>query len=595
MPTVARHPWWTAGLVAVVRGDRPADTVIRNGRWVNVASGEVLEGTDVAICGHRIAYCGPDGGSMIGAHTHVIEAAGCYLVPGLLDAHVHIESAMLTPTEFARAVLPRGTTAVFADPHEIANVLGLRGVRLFRDEARGLPLKVYLQIPSCVPAVRGLDTPGAEIGPREVEEVLAWPEVVGLGEVMDYPGVIAGADEVHAKIAAGLRLGKVVGGHYASPDLGWPFHAYAAGGPADCHEGTRAEDALARVRQGMRAVLRQGSAWRDLAEGLRAITVHGLDPRHVLLATDDRSAETLVREGHMDDLVRTAIGAGMTPVTAIQMATLNTAEHFGVDRDVGAIAPGRIADVLVVSDLEAFKVDLVVAAGTVVAERNELRCSLPVFRHPDWARDTVHLGRPLAADDFLLAAPVEAGEVELRAIELVEHQAPTCARRVRVPVRQGWVELAPGVAAVAVVERHHASGRIGRAVLVGLGMERGCSLASTVAHDSHHLLVVGTDPEAMARAGNFVAQAGGGVAVVCGEEVRAFLPLPIAGILSDCGAAEVTAGLTEVHAALRACGVRLADALMSLSLLALPVIPSLRITDLGMVDVEQGVIISPFM
>lgn len=578
----------------MVRGDRPADLVLRGGRLVNVFSGEVLPGTDVAVLGDRIAYCGPDARPMIGSATQVIDARGRYFVPGLLDAHVHIESSMLTPTEFARAVLPRGTTSVFADPHEIANVLGLRGVKLFLDEARALPLKVFLQVPSCVPAERGLDTPGAELGAAEVAEALAWPGIVGLGEVMDYPGVIAGDPEVHGKIAAALRLGKVVGGHYASPDLGRPFHAYAAGGPADCHEGTRAEDAIARVRQGMRAILRQGSAWRDLAEGLRAVTELGLDPRRVLLATDDRDARTLLRDGHMDDVVRTAIAGGVPPVTAVQMATLNTAEHFGLDRELGAVAPGRFADVLVVSDLAGFRVDLVLASGRVVAEGGELRVDLPPFPCPDWARGTVRLRCRPSPDDFVLPAPIAEGEVEVRAIELVEHQAPTREARVRLPVRDGRVELVPGTALASVVERHHGSGRIGKAVVLGLGLSAGCALASTVAHDSHHLLVVGTDPRAMARAANAAAEAGGGIAVVRGEEVLALLPLPIAGILSDRPAKEVATGLEGVHQALRACGVRIQDALMTLSLLALPVIPALRVTDRGLVDVERGEIVSPF-
>lgn len=585
----------TRRLVAVASGRRPADLVIRNGRWVNVSSGEILPGTDVAILGDRIAYCGPDAGPAIGPDTHVIDAAGRYLVPGLLDAHVHIESSMLTPTEFARAVLPRGTTGVFADPHEIANVLGLRGVKLFLDEAHGLPLKVFLQVPSCVPAVRGLDTPGAEIGPAEVDEALAWPGVIGLGEVMDYRGVVAGEEEVHAKIAAALGAGKVVGGHYASPDLGRPFHAYAAGGPADCHEGTRAADAVARVRQGMRAILRQGSAWRDLAEGLRAVTELGLNPRHVLIATDDRDAETLLGKGHMDDVVRIAIAAGVAPVVAIAMATLNTAEHFGVDRDVGAIAPGRIADLLIVSDLERFTVDTVVASGRVVAEGGALRVRFPPFPYPDWAQGTVRLARPLSPADCAIRAPVDEGEVEVRVIELVEHQAPTREGRVRLPVWDGQVEVGPGVARVAVVERHQGSGRIGQGLLVGLGLEPGCAVASTVAHDSHHLLIVGTDPAAMAQAGNTVAEAGGGIGVVRGQQVLAFLPLPIAGILSDREAAEVAAGLAAVRGALHGCGVRLADALMTLSLLALPVIPALRVTDRGLVDVERGEIVSLFV
>ncbi len=575
-------------------GRRPADLVVRNGRWVNVCSGEILPGTDVAVLGDRIAYCGPDAQPLIGPETQVIEAEDRFLVPGLLDAHVHIESSMLTPTQFARAVLPRGTTAVFADPHEIANVLGLKGVRLFLDETEGLPLKVYLQIPSCVPAALGLDTPGAEIGPEEVADALSWTGVAGLGEVMDYPGVIAGEEGVHAKIAACLCQGKVVGGHYASPDLGRPFHGYAASGPADCHEGTRAEDAIARVRQGMRAILRQGTAWRDLRAGLRAVTELGLDPRHVLLATDDRHAETLLRDGHMDDVVREAIAAGVPPVVAIQMATLNTAEHFRVDQDLGAIAPGRFADLLVVSRLDEFTVDLVIASGTVIAERGEPRFSLPAFPYPTWARGTVHLLRPLHPADFAVEAPVMEGEVEARAIELVENQAPTREARIRLPVRGGTVGLVPGVALAAVVERHRGSGRIGRGFVTGLGLGKGCALGSTVAHDSHHLLVVGSDVEAMAMAGNRLAEVGGGVCVVQGSEVRALVPLPIAGILSDRSAEEVATAMEAVACALRECGCTLPNAFMTLSLLALPVIPSRRVTDRGLIAVEEGEVIPLF-
>jgi len=326
----------TRDLVAVAMGRRAADLVVRNGRWVNVCSGEILDHTDIAVLESRIAYCGPDAGPLIGPGTRVIEAGGRYLVPGLLDAHVHIESSMLTVAQFARAVLPHGTTCVFADPHEIANVLGLPGVKLIAEEATQTPMQVYVQVPSCVPATPGLETAGADIGPAEVEEALAWHGMIGLGEMMNYPGVVAGEDKVHEEIAETLNRGKVVGGHYASPDLGRPFYGYVAGGPSDCHEGTRPEDVLARVRQGMCAMIRQGSAWQDLASQLRAVTESAIDTRHVLLCTDDRHAGTLLSQGHMDDVVRLAIAQGISPITALQMATVNTAQHFGVARDVGS-------------------------------------------------------------------------------------------------------------------------------------------------------------------------------------------------------------------------------------------------------------------
>ncbi len=586
----------TRDLVAVAMGRRPADLVIRDGRWVNVCSGEILDHTDIAVLGSRIAYCGPDAGPLIGPRTTVIEAGGRYLVPGLLDAHVHIESSMLTATQFARAVLPHGTTCVFADPHEIANVLGLPGVKLIVDEAAQTPMQVYVQVPSCVPAAPGRETAGAEIGPAEVAEALAWRGVIGLGEVMNYPGLVAGDDKVHGEIAATLAAGKVVGGHYASPDLGRPFHGYVAGGPSDCHEGTRPEDVLARVRQGMCAIVRQGSAWQDLALQLRAATELGVDTRHVLLCTDDRHAGTLLSQGHMDDVVRLAIGHGIPPVTAVQMATLNTAQYFGVARDVGSIAPGRYADILLVSDLVSFAVDVVIAAGEVVAEAGCLTRELPAYPYPLAARRAVHLKRALVPSDFLVAAPRAEGTVTVRAIEVVENQAQNRAIRLDLPVREGRVSLDPDrdVALLAVVERHHGSGRIGHGFVAGLGLRGSCAVASTVAHDSHNLLVLGTDPAAMATAANQLAEIGGGVCVVRDGKARALLPLPIAGLISDRPAETVAEEAEGVHRALKECGCTLNNAFMTISLLALPVIPELRVTDLGLVDVEKGEVVPLF-
>ena len=278
----------------------------------------------------------------IGPPPSVLEAEGRHLVPGLLDGHMHVESGMVTVTEFVRAVLPRGTTGMFIDPHEIANVLGLRGVRLMVDEAARQPVHVFVQVPSCVPSAPGLETPGAVIGPADVEEALTWPGIIGLGEMMNFPGVIEGNDKVHAEMSATRRAEKIIGGHYASPDLGLPFHAYVAGGAQDDHEGTRLEDAVARIRQGQRVMLRYGSAWHDVAAQVPAILRAGLDPRHFILCTDDSHSQTLVNEGHMDRVVRHAIAQGLSPMAALQMATINTAEHFGVSRDIGCIAPGAL-------------------------------------------------------------------------------------------------------------------------------------------------------------------------------------------------------------------------------------------------------------
>jgi adenine deaminase len=579
----------TRELVAVAMGRRPADLVVQDGRWVNLCSGEIIEHTDIAVLGSRIAYCGTDASEMIGPKTEVIEAEGRYLLPGLLDAHVHIESSLLTVTEFARAVLPHGTTGAFIDPHEIANVLGLAGVRLMLEEAAQTPMQIYVQVPSCVPAAPGLETSGAELGPEEVEEALAWPGVIGLGEVMNYPGLAAGDEALHRKVAAALRLGKAIGGHYASPDLGRMFHAYAAGGPEDCHEGTRPEDALARVRQGMFAILRQGSAWQDLVPQLRAVTEMGLEPRHLLLCTDDRHAGTLLAQGHMDEVVRLAISRGVPPISALRMATLNTAERFGVAKDVGLLAPGRYADILLVRDLSELEIDLVIAAGEVVAEAGRLVVEIPPYPYPEGARATVRLKRPLVPSDFTVLAPSSAGQVAVRVIEVSENQVRTRGLTLKLPVRDGAVRPDPSedLALLAVVERHHGSGRIGLGFVKGFGLKASCALASTVAHDSHNLLIMGTSPEAMALAGNRLAVLGGGICLVKDGGILAEVPLPIAGLMADRPVEAVAAELEELERGLRSCGCELSNAFMTFSLLALGVIPELRLSDLGLIDVAS--------
>lgn len=575
-------------LIAAAMGRTPADLVIRNGRWVNVHSGEIIPGTDVAIIGGRFAYVGPDAGHAVGKETRVIDAEGRYLVPGLCDGHMHVESGMVTVTEFARAVIPHGTTSMFIDPHEIANVLGLAGVRLMHDEAMGLPVNVFVQMPSCVPSATGLENPGATLGPADVAEAMAWPNIIGLGEMMNFPGVIAGDEKMLAEIAATQAAGKTVGGHYASPDLGLPFHAYVAGGPADDHEGTRAEDAIARVRQGMRAMLRLGSAWFDVAAQIKAVTEQGLDPRNFILCTDDSHSGTLVNDGHMNRVVRHAIAQGLKPVTAIQMATLNTAQHFGLERELGSITPGRRADLILTSNLAALPVELVIARGRVLAENGRLTADIPAFPYPAWARGTVKMKRALSAADFDIAAPKGANEVNARVIGVIENQAPTKALERRLNVSSGLVEMdrKGDVCQIAIVERHRATGRIVNAFVSGFGYTANCALASTVAHDSHHMIVVGTSKDDMAMAANILKEIGGGVVLVSKGAELARVEMPIAGLMSDERAEIVAAKADRLVAAMRACGCTLNNAYMQHSLLALVVIPELRISDEGLIDVR---------
>jgi adenine deaminase len=463
------------------------------------------------------------------------------------------------------------------------------------DEAAPLPINVYVQAPSCVPSAPGLETPGATIGPPEITEAMTWPGVIGLGEMMNFPGVYLNDPKVHAEIAATMSAGKVVGGHYASPDLGLPFHGYVAGGPADDHEGTRLEDAVARVRLGMKAMLRLGSAWYDVAAQVKAITEKGLDSRSFLLCTDDCHPGTLVRQGHMDRVVRHAIAQGLKPITAIQMATLNTALHFGVERDIGSITPGRYADIVLTSDLIGLPIEMVIAAGEVVALAGMLQVELPAYNYPAPARNTVRLGKELAARDFDIMAP-GTEPVRVRTIAVVENQAPTRAQIRVLPVQDGLVQMDPrqDVAQIALVERHRGTGAAVNGFVSGFGFNVPCAVASTVAHDSHHMIVVGTSKHNMATAANRLSQVGGGVVVFRDGQEIALVELPIAGLMSDERAEVVAQKAERMVNAFSQCGCALNNAFMQLSLLALVVIPELRISDLGLVDVTRFEVVPLF-
>ena len=574
-------------LIETAAGRSPADTVIRNGKWVNVHTREVLDGHDIAIKAGRIAYVGPDASYCTGPDTQVIEAEGRYMVPGLCDGHMHIESGMLTPAEFARAVIPHGTTTMFTDPHEIANVLGLEGVRLMHDEALLQPVNIYTQMPSCAPSAPGLETTGYEISAEDVTEAMTWPGIIGLGEMMNFPGVANGDAKMLAEIAATQRAGKTVGGHYASPDLGPDFAAYVAGGPADDHEGTCEADAIARMRQGMRAMVRLGSAWYDVEAQITAITEKGLDPRNFILCTDDCHSGTLVNDGHMNRVVRHAIDCGCDPLVALQMATINTATHFGLEREIGSITPGRRADVILTSDLKTLPIEVVIARGQIVAESGSIKVECPHLDWPAHARGTVHLGHELTAKDFELTAPDGANAVTANVIGVVENQAPTKALKAELPVQDGLVEGTEDVCQIALVERHRATGGVTNAFVSGFGYEGKMAMASTVAHDSHHMIVVGTDRAQMALAANRLAEVGGGITIFRDGEELALVELPIAGLMSDSLASEVAANAQKLVEAMEACGCKLNNAYMQHSLLALVVIPELRISDLGLVDVRS--------
>ncbi len=580
-------------LVAVARGDREPDTIIRNGNLVNVHTGEIMPGTDLVISEGRIVRMTDTGEVEAGESTEVIDADGQFLSPGFLDTHVHYESSMVTATGFCRGALPTGTTGAFMDPHEIGNVLGLEGIRLLLDEAADLPLKTFCTIPSCVPAAPGFEDAGAVIDATDIEEALEWDDVIALGEMMNYPGVVTGDDEVHDKLAATYETNQRATGHFATRETGAELDAFIAAGISSCHESIRKEEALARLRRGMWTMLRQGSAWKDIPETIKAVTETDVDTRHLLLVTDDTHPDTITEKGHLDRVLRVAISNGLDPITAIQAVTLNAAEYYGVDADLGALSPGKMADVVFLDDLATVDVSRVMVDGSMVVEDGEWvdESALPAESEhtdavheafPEWARDTVKLD-PQPADAFEIPAPEGASEVSAEVVRVHENQVVTSRESATLPVEDGAVTLDGDVSKAAVLERHGGDESVGRGFVTGFGFERG-AVASTVAHDSHNLLVVGTSDEAMARAAERTIELDGGMVAVDDDGVLAEAPLPIAGLMSDLPLSDVSERVQDLEDAWETLGCDLDSPFMTMSLLALAVLPELRITNRGVVD-----------
>jgi adenine deaminase len=551
-------------LIGVARGAVDADLLLRGGRVVNVFTHETEE-TSVALRGDRIAGLGDR------PAREVVDLDGRYVCPGLIDAHVHIEISMLPPHRFADAVLPHGVTSVVCDPHEIANVLGVEGVRYMLDVSEGLALSVLVMAPSCVPT-SSMETSGAAL---EVDDLIALadhPRVLGLAEMMNFPGVLAGSDDVLAKLRG--FAGRPLDGHVpglTGPDL----QAYAATGISSDHESVTAQEAREKLALGMTVFLREASNARNLIDLLPAVDEH--TARRCAFATDDRVPGELLRDGSVDALVRLAIRGGLDPVTAITMATLNPAEHYGL-RDRGAVAPGRRADLFVTSDLRTLPVELVVAGGRVVArDGRRLRDSIaPAATLPD----TFRVAWP---PDLRLPARGRRARV----IGIVEDQLLTTAHVEEVRVRDGVAVADPDrdLLRLTVIERHRATGNVGMGFVRGFGL-RGGAMASSVANDCHNLVVVAVDDEDGLLAARAVADMGGGIAVVAGGELLAAMALPIAGLMADEAPEVVADQLGAVTSAVRELGCAVAAPFMAMSFLALPVIPHLKLTDRGLVDVD---------
>ena len=551
--------------LAVARGDEPADVVVRSGRVLCVFTREWLD-VDVAIVDGVVAGLG----SYEGRET--LDAAGRWLVPGFVDPHLHIESSKLLIDEFARLVLPLGTTAIVADPHEIANVLGTDGVHWLCDAASGLPLDVYFMASSCVPASQ-FESPRRELSTGDLEGLLRRTHVLGLAEMMNFPGVVSGARAELAKLA----LARHVDGH-APGVSGRQLNAYAAAGIASDHEAATVEEGRERLRAGLWLLIREASSARNLKALLPLALEYG--PYRMAFCTDDREPEHIADDGHINAIVREAVALGLPPEDAVVMASLNPAAYHGLDH-LGAIAPGRRADILVLSDLESFVPDLVLKRGRPVGE-------IGAVVVPDWVKRTVHVG---AIDRGALSVPWSSGRA--RVIGLVPDQIITAALEDDLTVVDGAAVADPArdLAKVAVFERHLETGRVGVGFVRGFGLQRG-ALGSTVAHDAHNLIVVGVDDESMLTAVARLRDLGGGLAVTDGDRVLAELALPVAGLLSDRPLDDVLRSSREVAAAVRSLGVTFPQPVQMLAFLSLSVIPALKITDRGLVDVERFELVS---
>jgi len=555
--------------IRIASGEGTADLLIKNGRVVDVFSGQI-EKKDVAIFGGVIVGFGDY------QARKTIDVKGDFLCPGLIDGHVHIESSMVTIPEFAQAVLPNGTTTVVIDPHEIANILGQEGIRFMAESARGVPLNVFIMLPSCVPATH-METSGANLKATDLNPLLKEPWAIGLAEMMNFPGVIFRNPEVLKKIE--MARGKRIDGH--APMLsGKGLYAYLTAGIRSDHECTTLKEAKEKLKNGMWIMIREGTTARNLRSLIPL--VQPKNSRRFLFVTDDRHPKELIEEGHINSMVRQAIQWGIDPILAIQMATLNAAEYFRLD-DLGAIAPGYRADMVTFDHLGRFQIKKVFKDGVLVAEDGKMLSSVNRIRKNPKAKGSVRI-KPLKKDTFLLRSDQPLAKV----IQLIPDQIVTKKSVKKILLKDGvaYPNIKEDILKIVVVERHKATGNIGIGFVQGFGLKKG-AIGSSVAHDSHNLVIVGTNDQDIVKTVEAIQAMGGGLVAVSKGKVLASLPLPIAGLMSDTSVTQVNLQLEVLHRAVRTLGCKLPDPFMTLSFLSLPVIPELKITDKGLVDVNQ--------
>jgi adenine deaminase len=568
-------------------GEYPSDLLLKNCNLVNVFTGEIFK-TNISIVSGRIASVS----NIEYPSKETLECDGYYAVPGLIDAHVHLDSTLLTPTQLAKIILPHGTTTVLIDPMEIANVLGLKGVKLLLEEAWKTPLKTYVQISSRVPTAPGLEITGATLGLKEVMKILEWESTIALGE-LDQSKVIPPKDEYINKVIAAKKLNKIRVGHAAGLS-GKELNAYIAAGFCDDHECVNAQEALERLRLGMKIAIREGSSERNLEELIKVVTEHKIDSSNLFFCVDDKHPNDIIQEGHMDYNVRKAIKLGLDPIKAIQMATINCAKHFRIDDKVGSITPGRMADIVLIKDLKEFKPEIVIANGEIVAKNGKFLKDLPKFKWPKWSMNTIKLRRKLKPSDFVLKSEKQVQRV--RVIQIIEDRIINKEAYADLIVKNNEVQidLEKDILKIACIERHKRTGRIALAFVKGFNLKEG-AIASSIAYNHHNIIVVGTNDLDMAVAVNSIAEMHGGIVVVKQRKVLGKLELPIAGLISALDAEIAIERLENLNNYVKMLGCKLKAPFMTLSFISSPIFPDLGLTDKGLIDVKNHRIIKVFV
>ena len=581
----------TRDLAAVAMGQLKGDLLVKNTKLVNVLTGLIEENIDIITFGEFIAFVG-DASNHPSPDT-VIDGDGRYLIPGLIDSHMHVESSMIDLPSFAAGILPHGTTTICPDNHEMTNVFGLKAVELFHKTAEGLPLNVFPAMPVCVPSIPGMEDAGASISAEDVEQAYSrgWSELQG--EQMNFPGVIYGDSHVHSITAEGLKASKTLTGHYASEDLNSGLNAFIASGMTACHESTSAGEARMKAARGMYVQQRYGTAWLDLPQLVPAFLDNPeMDTRMFTMVTDDVTPVTIAEEGHLIRVLREAVRLGVPAVKAVQMVTINAAQLLNKAGWIGSIAPGKAADMVLVDDLNHFNITRVISNGTVVAVDGKLTVSISKYDYPEWALNSIHLD-PVKPEDFIIEAP-SADAVEARIIKLIPGMVYTKEESEEMVPSNGFIEgdVERDIAKMAVFYRHAAeipeADRKSMALLRGLTLKPHSAFATTVSHDSHNLLVIGSSDTAMAAAANGLIETGGGMAVVVDGKINAVLPLPFAGLMSLDPIEKVASQLKEVEKALKRAGCPHDSVEMTISLLGLIVLGELHLSNKGLVRLADG-------